>query len=179
MESGRESDKKMLSDMPREDLVNLLFLHLRNLYAVDGLYFLGIEERHGTQEATEIDAAVWKAMGRIEARRLKKRLGIQGTDIESLMKAIRLTSWALDIEDKEIEVDGNRGVIRNRNCRVQTTRARKGLKEFPCKNVRFGFMKSFAEEFNPEIEAKCIVCPPDERPEGLWCEWEFLLEDNG
>jgi hypothetical protein len=178
MESGRESDKKMLSEISREDLVDLLFLHMRNLYAVDGLYFLGIEERYGTQTATEIDADVWKRMGTIEARRLKKRLDIHGKDIESLMKAMRLTSWALDIEGKEIVVKGNRGVIRNTNCRVQTTRARKGLKEFPCKNVRFGFMKSFAEEFNPEIEVRCIVCPPDERPEGLWCEWEFLLGEG-
>lgn len=164
--------------MTREDLIDLLFLHMRNLYAVDGLYFLGIEERYGTQAATEIDANVWKRMGTIEARRLKKRLGIQGRDIGTLMRAMRLTSWSLDIEDKEIEVDGNRGIIRNRNCRVQTTRARKGLKEFPCKNVRFGFMKSFAEEFNPEIKVKCVVCPPDERPEGLWCEWEFALREG-
>ncbi|MFQ6106302.1 MAG: DUF6125 family protein [Thermoplasmata archaeon] len=178
IESGREQDIEMMSEMSREDLIELVFLHMRNLYAVDGLYFLGIEERYGTSIATEIDAYVWRRMGTIEARRLKKRLNLQGNDVKSLMKALRLTSWALDIEDKEVEVLENRGLIRNTNCRVQTTRARKGLEEFPCKEVRMGFMESFAKEFNPDIEVKCIVCPPDEHPEGLWCEWEFSNEGS-
>ena len=175
MVSGRESDREMLSRMPKEDLIDLLFLHLRNLFAVDGLYFLGIEDRFGTQTATEVDAEVWRGMGTIEARRLRKRFNIHGDDIEALMHAMKLSSWALDIEDKEVEIDGDRAVIRNRNCRVQTTRARKGLDEFPCKGVRMGFMESFAKELNPDVEVRCNVCPPDERPEDLWCEWEFVL----
>lgn len=160
--------------MPIDALIEVLFMHLRNLYAVDGLYFLGIEERYGTSTATEIDQDVWRQMGTIEAKRLRK-MNIGGDDIHGLMKALRLTSWALDIEDKEIEIHEDRGVIRNRNCRVQTTRARKGLDEFPCKGVRLGFMKSFAEEFNPDIDVACNVCPPDEHPKDLWCEWEFTL----
>lgn len=175
MVSGRESDRELLSGMPKEDLMELLFLHLRNLFAVDGLYFLGIEDRFGTQTATEVDAEVWRGMGRIEARRLRKRFNIHGDDIEALMHAMKLSSWALDIEDKEVEVHGDRAVIRNRNCRVQTTRARKGLDEFPCKEVRMGFMESFAKELNPDAEVRCNVCPPDKRPEGLWCEWEIVL----
>ena len=174
MASSRESDRKMLSEMPREVAIELLFAHLRNLYAVDGLYFLGIEKRFGTPAATEIDQDVWRQMGIIEAKRLKK-MNIRGDDIPGLMDALRLSSWALDIEDKEIEVHQDRGLIRNLNCRVQTTRARKGLDEFPCKGVRLGFMESFAEEFNPDIEVKCNVCPPDEHPDNLWCEWEFTM----
>ncbi len=51
-------------------------MQLRNLWAVDGLYFLGIEELYGTEVATEIDANVWEVMGKIEARKLKEFLGI-------------------------------------------------------------------------------------------------------
>ena len=51
-----------------------------------------------------------------------------------------------------------------------------GLDEFECKPVRFGFLKSFAKEFNPNIEVICNVCPPDKHPEDLWCEWEFSLK---
>jgi hypothetical protein len=171
--SGDESDREMLSEMPRAELIEILSLHLRNLYAVDGLYFLGIEERYGTEVATEIDADVWRHMGTIEARRLKSRLGIHGNDMESLMRALRLTSWALDIEHKAIESSEDRGAITNKNCRVQTTRVRKGLPEFPCKRVRLGFMESFVKELNPDIEVRCIVCPPDEHPEDVWCKWEF------
>ncbi|HEC80990.1 MAG TPA: hypothetical protein ENI42_00990, partial [Thermoplasmatales archaeon] len=137
-----------------------------------------IEERFGTEAATEIDRKVWEVMGKIEARRLKKFLGLEGGDIPAMMKALRHSGWALDLEDKEVEVEDSRAVIRNINCRVQNTRIRKGLGVFPCKNVRWGFLKSFAKEFNSDIVVNCIVCPPDEHPDDLWCEWEFVLRDE-
>ena len=62
----------MIADIPNEKLADFIFLHLRNMWTVDGLYFIGIEEDFSTKAATEIDKRVWKAMGRIEARRLKK-----------------------------------------------------------------------------------------------------------
>lgn len=175
--ANRTTDKKIISDIPKEDIAEFIFLHLRNLWAVDGLYFLGIEERFGTEAATEIDRAVWKVMGKIEARRLKQFLNLgQKNDISSLMYALQRSSWALDLEDKEIIVEKNRGVVRNIECRVQNTRKKKGLSEFPCKTVRWGFLKAFTKEFNPDIEVSCSVCPPDPHPENLWCQWVFTMD---
>ena len=114
-------------------------------------------------------------MGKIEARRLKEFLGMSSNDIPSVMKALRYTSWALDLEDKEIEVGEKKGIIRNVKCRVQNTRKKKGLNEFGCKPVRWGFLRTFAKEFNPNFVVTCNVCPPDKHPENLWCEWEFTL----
>ena len=176
--SGREEDRRLIAEIPGDKVADFVFLHLRDLWAVDGLYFLGIEERFGTEAATEIDRKVWEVMGKIEARRLKKFLGLEDGDIPTMMKALRHSGWALDIEDKEVEVEDSRAVIRNRNCRVQNTRIKKGLGVFPCKNVRWGFLKSFAKEFNSDIVVNCIVCPPDEHPDDLWCEWEFVLRDE-
>jgi hypothetical protein len=42
-----ESDRKMLEEMPKDRLLDLFVLHIRNVWRVDGLYFLGIEERFG------------------------------------------------------------------------------------------------------------------------------------
>ena len=151
-------------------------MHLRNMWAVDGLYYLGIEEKRGTEEATEVDRRVWEVMGKIEAKKLKKFLNIQGNDIPSMMKALQYSGWALDLEDKEVIVEENRGIIRNVKCRVQNTRISKGLVEFGCKPVRWGFLKSFAKEFNPDIIVNCNVCPPDDHPSDLWCEWEFVIK---
>jgi hypothetical protein len=39
-------------------------------------------------------------------------------------------------------------------------------------------LKAFAKEFNPDIEVKCNVCPPDEHPDDLWCEWEFAMKEK-
>ncbi len=178
MNMGRNNDVKLPSQLPKEKIPDYIFLQLRNLWAMDGLYFLGIEERFGTEVATQIDAQVWEVMGKIEARKLKEYLGITGTDISSMMKALQYCSWALDLEDKEIVIQKDCAMIRNVSCRVQNTRRSKGLTEFGCKPVRFGFLKEFAKEFNPDIVVKCILCPPDQHPEDLWCHWEFTYKEK-
>ena len=175
---SRNDDVKLLSQLPKEKIPEYIFMQLRNLWTADGLYFLGIEEAYGTKTATDVDAQVWAVMGKIEARKLKEFLGITGTDIPSMMNALRYSSWALDLEDKEIIIKKEHALIRNVRCRVQNTRVSKGLKEFGCKPVRFGFLKAFAKEFNPDIVVKCTVCPPDSHPENIWCQWEFTYKEK-
>ena len=170
--------RQMLAEMPKDKLLDLFFLHIRNLWRVDGLYFLGIEKKFGKKAATEIDTNCWKLMGKLEARDLKTLLEIKQNDVPSLMHALRNTSWALDQRDKEVEVSQTKGIFRVVKCQTQLTRIRKGLEVFPCKNVRFTYLKAFAEEFNPNIEVECRICPPDERPANMWCEWEFKLKET-
>jgi hypothetical protein len=176
MESARETDREMLMDMPSEKLLDLFFLQMRNLWAVDGLYFLGIEDKVGTESATEIDRNVWEIMGKIEARRIKESFEIEGNDLNELITALKLTSWSLDLENKEIIEEENRVLFRNTDCRVQKTRLKKNLFEFPCKNVRWGYLKTFAKEINENIVVECSICPPDEHDDDLWCEWEFRMK---
>jgi len=52
---SEEQDRQMLGSVPKEKLFDLFFLHIRNLWRIDGLYFLGIEEKFGTNAATEIE----------------------------------------------------------------------------------------------------------------------------
>ena len=175
---SRNDDVTILSHLSKEKIPEYIFMQLRNLWAADGLYFIGIEERYGTEVATQIDANVWAIMGKIEARKLKEFLGITETDISSMMKALQYTTWALDLEDKEIIIKKDHALIRNIRCRVQNTRKSKGFKEFGCKPVRFGFLKAFAKEFNPDIVVKCNICPPDVHPDNLWCQWEFTYKER-
>lgn len=172
----REKDKKLIEEIPKNKIADFIFMHLRNMWAVDGLYYLGIEERWGTKAATEIDRKVWEVMGKIEARRIKKFFNIIDSDISSFMKALSYSGWALDLENKEIIIEKDKAILRNTKCRVQNTRIAKGLGEFACKPVRFGFLKSFAKEINPDIVVTCNVCPPDPHPDDLWCEWEFKIK---
>jgi len=172
---SREDDKKIISDIPREKIPDFIFMHLRNMWSIDGLYFLGIEEKYGTKVATEIDKDVWKIMGKIEARRLKNLFDIKDNNLSSLVKCLKLSGWALDLEDKEIIKKDNRVIISNSVCRIQNTRIQKNLSEFPCKKVRWGFLKSFAKEINPNIEVVCKSCPPDKHDDNIWCKWEFIL----
>jgi hypothetical protein len=51
--------------------------------AVDGLWFMKLEEKYGFDTALEIDNEVWKVMPKIQARMLKS-MGKPGNGIEAL-----------------------------------------------------------------------------------------------
>ena len=174
--AGSSEDREMLKNLPTEKLLDYLFLQIRNVWRVDGLYFLGIEKRFGTEAATEIDAGVWDTMAGIEATILRKMFKVgENPDVSAIMDLLRKSSWALDQPLKTVEVSKGRAVLGVDRCRTQETRLSKGLAEFPCKNVRFGYLKSFAKALNPNVEVNCLVCPPDKHPEDSWCKWELTF----
>jgi hypothetical protein len=168
-----KEDLEMLGKLHKEKLCELFFQQVRNLWRIDGLYFLGIEERFNTDAATLIDADCWRTMGKLEARELKTLLGVKEPKIPALIETLKHTSWALYQTGKDTEVTEERAVFRVTDCRTQKTRIEKGLDEFPCRVVRLDYLKSFAEAFNPNIRVTCKVCPPDKHTEKCWCEWEF------
>lgn len=181
MLKAEKEDSDFLAEMSKEKLIELLMMHIRNIWRVDGLYFMGIEEKFGTEAATDIDAGCWKVIGKLEARELRERLGVkkEHMDIPSVLWILRNTSWALYQVGKEVELleDGS-GIFRVTKCRTQETRIQKGLGEFPCKKVRYDYLKSFVEELNPGLEVVSKICPPGSHPQNIWCEWEFRYKDQ-
>jgi hypothetical protein len=174
--AGSTEDRAMLARMSVDRLLDYFFLQIRNLWRVDGLYFLGIEKKFGTEAAKEIDAGVWEAMAGIEARSLQKMFNVnENPDVATIMDLLQKSSWALDQPLKTIMVDSERAVLGIDRCRTQETRLSKGLHEFPCKKVRYGYLEKFAKTLNPKVKVKCLVCPPDEHPKDSWCKWEFTL----
>jgi hypothetical protein len=173
---GSVEDRKMLEEMSTQRLLDYLFLQVRNLWRVDGLYFLGIEKKFGTEAATEIDAGVWEAMAAIEAKSLQKMFQVdENPTVSKIIGLLCKSSWALDQPFKTVEVNSKRAVLWVNRCRTQETRLNKGLREFPCKKVRFGYLKNFAKALNPRVEVNCLVCPPDQHPKDSWCKWEITL----
>ena len=173
---GSSEDREMLAKMPMEKLLDYFFLQIRNLWRVDGLYFLGIEKKFGTEAATEIDAGVWEAMAAIEAKSLQKMFQVgENPNVPTIIGLLRKSSWALDQPFKTVELSDKCATLSINKCRTQEARLSKGLSEFPCKRVRFGYLKNFAKTLNPKVEVNCIVCPPNEHPKDLWCKWEFTL----
>ena len=85
----RKKDRELIQKIPTEKIPDFIFMHLRNLWAVDGLYYLGIEQEWGTNDATKIDKQVWAIMGKIEARRLKDFLNITTNDLPALIQVLQ------------------------------------------------------------------------------------------
>ena len=171
-----KEDELLLKSLPEEKLIEVMMFNNRNIWRVDGLYFLGIENQFGTDAAAAIDAGVWNTMGKLEARNLKKILTLKESTVPTVMEALRYTSWALDQHEKVITVENGKGILKILNCRTQLTRLKKGLPEFPCKQVRHNYLANFAKEINPEIQCICVCCPPDQHSGDVWCEWHFVQE---
>lgn len=171
-----DEDREILETLPEEKLIEIMMFNNRNIWRVDGLYFLGIEDQFGTEAAAEIDAEVWNIMGTLEAKALKSILNLKDSSVDTLMHALHMTSWALDQHEKVITVENGIGILKILNCRTQLTRLKKGFPEFPCKQVRYNYLSNFAREINPYITCTCVRCPPDEHTGEVWCEWHFVQE---
>jgi hypothetical protein len=67
----------------------------QNFVKVDGLWFVTVEQHYGFDRALELDKKVWQVLPKMQARFLKKELGL-GDSIENLLEAINL----------KMEIDG-------------------------------------------------------------------------
>jgi len=168
---------KEIGDFTKGELIELLRDAAVNWLAHDGLWFRAVEERFGLEAAMELDAKAWEKFTVLEAKRIMKRLGLkEGGGIPVLTQALKLRLYA-QINAQEIgEGTADRLVFRMISCRVQEARERQGLAAFPCKPVGIVEYSGFARTIDPRIETRCLTCPPDPKPEGTWCAWEFTLK---
>lgn len=62
----------------------------RSYFALDGLWFVMTEEEFSFDEALKIDRKVWEVLPKIQARKAKELLGISGSGMRDLLKAISI-----------------------------------------------------------------------------------------
>jgi len=144
--------------------------------AHDGLWFQELEARRGMDEAISADAAAWGQFSPLEARLIMKRLGLApGGGIAALARCLAHRLYAHLNRQAILEESADRCVLELRACRVQEARRRKGLDDFPCREVGLVEYTTFAQTVDPRLRTRCLGCPPDPHPEDWWCRWEFRL----
>lgn len=170
---------RLLYDMSKDQLVDIIVDSAKNWLAHDGLWFQAIEATHGMDAAMDADREAWRKFTVIEAQRIMARLGIEpGGGIPALVECLKHRLYArLNLQQAD-EVTATRAVFTMVDCRVQAARKRKGLPDFPCKSVGIVEYAEFARAIDPRIETRCIACPPDPHPEYYWCAWEFTLRES-
>jgi len=163
--------------MTREELLRALEMFAKNWLAHDGCWFLAAEESLGIDAAIELDAVAWQRFAATEANRIMMTFNIPlGGGLAALEKALGLRQYSLiNSQRAEWSEDGQRLRFFMDVCRVQETRRRKGLADFPCKSVGTVEFETFARTVDPCIHTRCLHCPPDS-PEGKYCGWEFSLK---
>ena len=164
--------------MGREDLLRALEMFAKNWLAHDGCWFLAAEERFGIETAIELDTRSWEGFAAAEARRIMTTFHVpQQGGLDALEKALGLRMYSV-INAQRVEWSEDRKRLRffMDVCRVQETRRRKGLADFPCKSVGTVEFETFARTIDSRIRAMCLHCPP-EAAEDQYCGWEFSIEE--
>ncbi len=164
--------------MSREQLLKALEMFAKNWLAHDGCWFLAAEERDGLRAAIELDRCSWARFAAVEARRILETFDLpkQG-GLPALEQALARRMYAV-INAQRCEWSEDQKTLRffMDVCRVQETRRRKGLADFPCKSVGVVEFETFARAIDPRIRTTCLHCPP-EAPPGKYCGWEFRTEE--
>ena len=75
----------------------------RSFKAIDGLWYMKIEERFGFETALELDAAVWRVLPKIQARIMKGMMTLDKR-LDELQSAI---GAKLSIEGYEFRIENN------------------------------------------------------------------------
>lgn len=165
-----------ISDLSREELLELVTDAAKRWLAHDGLWFQAIENKHGMEEAIEMDRLAWEKFTVNEANRIIKQLNLEPNGgLQALKQALKFRLYALINEQEIIEEDENTIVFRMNRCRVQEARKRKGLPDFPCKPVGIVEYTGFAQTIDPRIKTEIVACPPDAHPDEYYCAWRFKI----
>jgi hypothetical protein len=165
--------------MDRGQLLAALEMFAKNWLAHDGCWFLAAEAELGMEAAIRLDAVTWERFAQAEARRIVEAFELpRGGGLDALERALSLRMYAL-INEQHCEWSEDRSTLRFRMdvCRVQETRRRKGLDDFPCSSVGIVEFTAFAKTIDPRICTRCLHCPPD-AAEGKYCGWEFSVGND-
>jgi len=164
------------ADLEKAELLDFISDAARNWLAHDGLWFQEVENECGLEAAMSLDRRAWEKFTVIEAKRIMQRLGLKpGGGIKALAEALGFRLYAFVNEQEISELTDKVCVFRMRSCRVQEARKRKGLPDFPCKEIGIVEYSRFAETIDPRIKTECLVCPPDPHPDEEWCAWKFTI----
>jgi len=162
--------------LSKDQLIDLAKLYGRLALTNDGLWFVSVENQAGTEEAIRQDEIVWGKYGKAEGRLLKKFLSLDVVNtMEEICRVYLLTPIFANLGGRA-EIRDGKCYLSVTDCRPQKTRVRQGTGEFSCKGVGRAYFEGLLKELNPDIRFNCLVCPPDEHPEDLWCNWEVWFE---
>lgn len=79
--------------------------------AVDGLWFMMLEEEDSFDKALEIDTKVWEVLPKIQARKIKELLDLEGGKEEHLLRALEFKLGAEDFVSE----------LQSRDARIEIT----------------------------------------------------------
>ena len=174
-----EKLKQELMSLPKETLVELFNIWLKNLWSTQSYWMVFAEEDFGFGAAGRLDGRVWEKTAPIQAYRTKKVLNLED-DIQALATTLKFTApqWVTaGFEWEFLEITDKKLVMKIHKCPMGTYRKEHNLPLLPCKEMAPSLYTAFAHVINKKISTTCLHAHPDPPKPGTMCEWEFVLED--
>lgn len=153
-----------------ENFKKYVKLLLDHYQIVDGYWFAYIEKEYGLETAVRINEDIWGKIATKTAKDIKSIFKIDGKGIEGVLNALKYFPW-YTITGYQVNREEDSLTIQIPRCVPQEIRAKKGMGEYPCKNMHARILENFVKEIDDSVEVECIFAPPDEHPKDLWCKW--------
>jgi hypothetical protein len=165
---------EILSKLSRQQLLDFIDTLQKNWWNLQNNWMAYMNREYGQEAAVKADGHCFGANAKVQVHRFKGMFGLKD-DLPSMMDALALSTIFANGEYEMRKVDETRFRLRVTNCFQQVRRVEEGLGELACKPAGMTICEAAAGVINPAIRVKCLVCPPDEHPADVWCEWEFEL----
>jgi Family of unknown function (DUF6125) len=165
-----------LDKKSREELVLLIQDIAKTWVTGDGLWFQAVESSTGMDAAKLINDTCWSHFARMEAYKILQYLKIShGGGLNALRKALRLRIYSTINGHRTAWDDDGSLIFTMEECRVQGSRRRKKMEDYPCKSAGQVEYSQFAIGIDPRIKTDCVCCPPDPTPKEEFCSWRFTI----
>ena len=153
---------------------NVLIEYLRRSYfVVDGLWFVKTEETSSFEHALDLDEEVWKVLAKIQTRKARELLVVEGTSLEDFLRvlAVKLAAEQYGYEVEECRPDLLR--LRVDQCPWHELLEKSGRTQIApqiAHRICETELQVWGETFHPEIQFEL----QDQRCTGdVGCVWEW------
>ncbi len=127
----------------------------RSYFVADGLWFVRAEAEYGYDEALRLDEQVWDVVPKIQARKARELLGLQGDSLAEMALCFELKLTSEGHEYRIPENSPSRVIVEIAKCpwlEAMRKSGREGLAHDICERICTREATVWASQFSPDIE---------------------------
>jgi hypothetical protein len=165
--------KDELWRLSKEELVGLIEAYAKLYTALDGLWFISVEEECGHELATKLDVKVWDSLAPREAKRISDAKKV-ADGIEAVIEVIKLRPSFLT-KEYNIFREKNKVRIQVTKCRSLEAMERDKREVSSCLRVLENVYPKFVSNIDNRAKFRLLKAPPRKSAGDSCCEWEVEI----